>query len=606
MLLNARVRLRTATLLTIAAVAAVLAQPAGAAITTPTYVRTIGFPGHAGVYAWGMATGIDGSIVVSDYNNYVLRRFTPGGQLINTFSGRGREPGQTSQPYGVAVNPNDGSIYMADLTPREIEKYDEDGNYLTTINAAQYGAYYASRVAVNSEGRLYVISSHTPPTFQHRLVVFDENDNYLFTKNYNAGAGSADGEIGVIRGIAVGANDELYMVDSGNRWIGVWDEDGEWIRKFGVAGAGACRLGGDLRGIAIDLENDWAYVVDNAQGQVEKFRASTGQCLGTFTAPAPPDAAAWGPRELTVGHDGNVYVADYTGTRVVVFSPTGTILRTFPNPPLEAPDGGLNQAEDVAVNSATGDVYVSDTWNHRVQRFSSTGTFLQKWGFRGNNDPNAMSYPRGIAIDQANGNVWINNTRTGDIKAYTANGGFVRSFGTEGDEGPNEYFYARGIWVAPNGRLYVPDSGNLRIKAVNQNGSVIWTRPCGAPAGSIYILMGCTGVTTDAQGNVWAAAPTEQRIYKFSPNGTLIAKYGAGNVGQPMDVASRGGLIYVADQGRNRIAVFDTSGVFQGAFGSKGTGNLQFDKPTGLAIDSAGLLYVADSLNERIQVFRLN
>ena len=200
MLRNARVRLHAATLLTIAAVAAVLAQPAGAAITTPTYVRTIGFPGHAGVYAWGMATGIDGSIVVSDYNNYVLRRFTPGGELINTFSGRGREPGQTSQPYGVAVNPNDGSIYMADLTPREIEKYDEDGNYLTTINAAQYGAYYASRVAVNSEGRLYVISSHTPPTFQHRLVVFDENDTYLFTKNYNAGAGSADGEIGVIRG----------------------------------------------------------------------------------------------------------------------------------------------------------------------------------------------------------------------------------------------------------------------------------------------------------------------------------------------------------------------------------------------------------------------
>ncbi|HEX6843779.1 MAG TPA: 6-bladed beta-propeller [Actinomycetota bacterium] len=599
-----RVRLLAALSLAALVVAGMLA-PAGAAITTPTYVRTIGFSGHAGLYAWGMATGSDGSIVVSDYNNYVLRRFTEGGQLINTFSGRGTGPGQTSQPYGVAVNPNNGAIYMADLTPREIEKYDANGNYLKTINAAQYGGYYASRVAVNSQGRLYVISSHTPPTFQHRLIVFDQNDTYLFTKNYNSGASSLDGEIGVIRGIAIGANDEVYMVDSINRRVGVWDENGEWIRKFGVGGGGACRLGGDLRGIAIDVANDWAYVVDNGQGQIEKFRASTGQCLDTFTAPAPPDAAAWGPRELTVGHDGNVYVADYTGARVVVFDPDGTILRMFPNPPLPAPDGGLNQAEDVAVSNATGDVYVADTWNHRVQRFSNTGTFLQAWGFRGNGDPNAMSYPRGIAVDQSNGNVWLNNTRTGDIKVYTRTGGFVRSFGTEGLTGPNEYYYARGIWVAPNGRVYIPDSGNLRLKAVSQTGAVQWIRPCGAPAGSVYILMGCTGVTTDSQGNVWAAAPTEQRIYKFSASGTLLGKFGAGNLGQPMDVAFRNGLVYVADQGRNRIAVFNTSGVFQGAFGSRGTGNLQFNKPTGLAIDAAGRLYVADSINERIQVFQL-
>ncbi|HEY6566958.1 MAG TPA: SMP-30/gluconolactonase/LRE family protein, partial [Actinomycetota bacterium] len=501
--------------------------------------------------------------------------------------------------------PNNGAIYMADLTPRQIEKYDANGNYLKTINAAQYGGYYASRVAVNSQGRLYVISSHTPPTFQHRLIVFDQNDNYLFTKDFNAGPSSQDGEIGVVRGIAIGDDDELFMVDSINRRVGVWDENGEWIRKFGTGGNGACRLGGDLRGIAIDVENDWAYVVDNGQGQIEKYDASSGQCLDTFTAPAPEGAAAWGPRELTIGQDGNVYVADYTGTRVVVFNPNGTILRMFPDPPIQAPNGGLNQAEDVAVSNATGDVYVSDTWNHRIQRFSSTGAFLQKWGFRGNNDPNAMSYPRGIAVDQTNGNVWLNNTRTGDIKVYSSNGGFVRSFGTEGLTGQNEYYYARGVWVAPNGIAYVPDSGNLRLKSVTSTGAVRWIVPCGAPAGSIYILMGCTGVTTDAQGNVWAAAPTEARIYKFASNGTLIAKYGAGNLGQPMDVAQRNGLIYVADQGRNRIAVFNTSGVFQGAFGSAGTGNLQFSKPTGLAIDASGKLYVADSINERIQVFQL-
>jgi DNA-binding beta-propeller fold protein YncE len=199
----------------------------------------------------------------------------------------------------------------------------------------------------------------------------------------------------------------------------------------------------------------------------------------------------------------------------------------------------------------------------------------------------------------------LNNTRTGNIKAFTSSGGFIRQFGSEG-AGTNQYYYARGIWVAPNGTVYIPDSGNLRLKAVSQTGTVLWTRPCGAPSNGVFVLFGCTGVTTDAQGNIWAAAPTAARVIKYSPSGTQLASYGAGQLSQPMDVAFYNGLVYVVDQTRNRVAVFNTSGVFQGAFGTRGTGNLQFNKPTGLAIDNQGRMYVADSINERIQVLRLN
>ena len=451
---------------------------AGAAVAAPTFLRSIGFSGHAGVYAWGAATGIDGSIYVSDYNNYVIHRFAPDGTLIRTFSGRGSAPGQTAQPYNLAVDPNDGSVYMADLTPHEVEKYNAAGDPIWTVNVAPYGGYYTPRVAVNSQGWVYVVNSHTVGNFTHRLIVLNPDGSLRTRITFNTGVSSAPGSFGVIRGIAIGPDDEIYLADPTNRRITVVDENGVYLRQFGIAGSGACRLGGDLRGVAVDADNDWVYVVDAAQGQIEKY-SLTGQCLDTFTAPAPPDANSWGPRELTVGLDHNVYVADYTGTRVVVFDPNGTIVRMFPDPPLPAPDGGLNQAEDVAVNNATGDVYVADTWNHRIQRFTNGGAFVQNWGFRGDGSANGFSYPRGIAIDQANGNVWVNNTRTGNIKAYTSSGGFIRSFGSEG-EGTSQYFYARGIWVAPNGTLYIPDSGNLRIKAVSQTGQVLWTRPCGS------------------------------------------------------------------------------------------------------------------------------
>ena len=113
-------------------------------------------------------------------------------------------------------------------------------------------------------------------------------------------------------------------------------------------------------------------------------------------------------------------------------------------------------------------------------------------------------------------------------------------------------------------------------------------------------------------GNVWAAARTEQRIYKFSPNGTLIYKRiytrgsGQGQLNQPYGVAVRGNLLYVSDMGNNRISVFDLNGTFQGTFGSAGTGNGQLRKPMAITIDSAGRLYVCENTGERVTVWQLN
>jgi tripartite motif-containing protein 71 len=262
------------------------------------------------------------------------------------------------------------------------------------------------------------------------------------------------------------------------------------------------------------------------------------------------------------------------------------------------------------VPNTTGNVYVSDTFNHRIQEFGPTGAFIRTWGVRSVNDPNAMSYPRGVAVDQSNGNVWLNNTRSGTIKEFTSTGGFVAQFGSEGSAA-NQYYYARGIWVAPTGRVFVPDSGNLRFKALNQNGSVAWTVPCGTKALSgNFILFGCTSATTDATGNVYAAAPTENALYKWNASGTLIWKkvfargVGQGQLNSPYGIAIRNDRLWVSEMNNNRLSVFDLNGAFQGTFGGLGTGDGQFSRPTALTFDNAGRLYVCDSVNERIEVFQ--
>jgi DNA-binding beta-propeller fold protein YncE len=87
---------------------------------------------------------------------------------------------------------------------------------------------------------------------------------------------------------------------------------------------------------------------------------------------------------------------------------------------------------------------------------------------------------------------------------------------------------------------------------------------------------------------------------KFGSTGS-----GPGQLSQPYGVAISGNRLYVDESGNSRISVFDLNGNFIGMWGSKGpSGKYQFNAPKGIAIDSAGLIYVVDTQNQRIEVFQ--
>ncbi len=595
----------------------VTASPAGSAtFTTPTYFCQIGKPGKAFVYAWGMATASNGEILVSDYNNYNVKRFTPEGSYLGAFSSVGSGQGQNGQPYGLAVDPRNGNIYLADPIQYQLEVFRPDGSYLRTIQHAVQPSY-APRVAVNSQGLVYVVNSHnTDPNFPHRVLVYNELGVLLFVFGAN---GTGDGQFNVIRGIGIDASDNVYLVDSGNRRVQVFDSLGNFKSKFGSGGKNPGQFGYDMRGLSVDKDDGWLYVTDASEGQIEKF-STAGTHLATIGVPGSEPGQLGGARETTVGPDNNLYVADYAYWRINVYDPvSGAFLRDIPNPAISPPAGGFNAAEDVAVNQANGTVYVSDTFNHRIQKFGAvtvtpSGTcggrgFQKMWGFRGRGDPNAMDYPRGIAVDPASpNNVWLNNTRSGNIKAYTADGAFIRQFGSQGSA-DDRFFYARGIWVGTDGRLLIPDSFNLRLKITDQLGNVQRIVSCGIFNAQNTLLTGCSGVTQDAVGNIYAAAPGENFIYKWNSNGDLITKFGGvpnslpGQLNQPYDVAVSGTRLYVSEVGNNRISVFDLNGGFIGLWGGLGPAHGKFNKPMGLSVDAAGRIYVMDQGNNRVEVF---
>lgn len=121
------------------------------------------------------------------------------------------------------------------------------------------------------------------------------------------------------------------------------------------------------------------------------------------------------------------------------------------------------------------------------------------------------------------------------------------------------------------------------------------------------------GLSVDPDGNLWATDVALHQVIKLAPDGRVLLTLGTrrepGDDGQhfnrPTQVGfAKDGTILVADGYRNtRIARFSPDGRFLGQWGTPGNGPGQFNTPHGIAIDSAGKVYVADRQNDRVQVF---
>jgi len=176
----------------------------------------------------------------------------------------------------------------------------------------------------------------------------------------------------------------------------------------------------------------------------------------------------------------------------------------------------------------------------------------------------------------------------------------------------------RGIAVAPDGTLYVADTGNFRIQHLAPDGSVlhVWGTygnlmdggPEAAPPGTFNEPW---DVAVGPDGYVYVVDTWNHRIQKFTAEGEFVTMWGTfGNDGSPLAlwgpravVVDAQGHVFVTDTGNKRVVVYDTDGNPLGQFGHGGVGMGEFAEPVGLALDAQGNLYVADTWNQRVQVF---
>jgi uncharacterized repeat protein (TIGR01451 family) len=581
---------------------------------------------------------------------------------------------QLNGPNGVAVDAS-SNVYIADTSNSRIRKVDTSGNISTVAGDGTYGysgdsgAATSARIgspyglAVDPSGNLYVSD------VGHNVVRMVAASGMISTVAGNGTYGySGDGgaatsaELRYPYGVAVDTSGNLYIADYGN----------QRIRKVGasgtittVAGNGSCCFSGDggpatsaelyyPAGVAATAAG--AFYIASGYGNRVRM-VSTSGIIATVAGNggsgfsgdggAATSAQLANPEGVAVDSSGNLYVADQGNVRVRKVSSAGVISTLLGG---MVGDGGLgvfgalNQPSGVARDNA-GNTYVADTIDNRVRKVALDGTISTvagtgAAGFSGDSGPAAsarLNTPRGLAMD-ASGNLYIADSTNFRVRKVAASGNISTVagsgiYGNSGAGGPAtsaRMGYPYGLAVDSSGNLYIADESNNLIWKVAASGTITTVAGNGTygysgdggPATGAE-MSAPTGVAVDSAGNLYAADRYNDRVRMVSASGTITTVAGNGNccfsgdggpatgaeLSSPTGVAlDSAGNLYIADS--SRIRMVSPSGIITTAAGGGSSGysgdggpavNASFRTPYAISVDASGGVAVADQGNNAVR-----
>ena len=593
----------------------------------------------------GLAVGPGGALYVSDQGNYTIRKMTPVGTnwQVTTIAGKAGVYGYTDGTNGGALfeGPNDvavdssGILYVTDYAD-EIRRIAPNGtNWVVTTIAGQanvndytngpgLGAAFRSPNGLTLDGGGNIFVADTGNNVIREISPVGTN----WVASTIAGSlmfGSTDGTNTAALfnspvGIARNAAGNLFVADTGNA---------------------------DIREMTPSGTN---WIVRTFAGFPQKF----GTVDGTGT-----NAHFYSPYSVAVDGGGNVFVVDFVENVIRKITPAG-VVKTVAGTSVDDSKGAqngtgraarFNMPSATAVDSA-GNVYVADEYNFLIRQITPAGVVTTMAGSLTNpgsadgagSDAN-FNYSSGIAVDSL-GNVFVTDAATSIIRKITPAGvvttiaGLANALGfADGTNSVARFAQPVGIAMDAAGNLYVSDSGNSTVRKLSLVGTnwVVTTI-----AGSATNLQGSAdgtnaaaqfttpvGAAVDSQGNVYVCDSENSTIRKIAPVGTnwvvtTIAGFPqyAGNVdglstnsrfGAPYSIAvDSADNLYVADASESTIRkliptgdtwLVTTLGGLPGFLGSEdGAGDVaRFADPSGIAADSQGNIYIADSFNNTIR-----
>ena len=591
----------------------------------------------------GIAVDGAGNVYVADRDASVVRKIAASG-IVSTVAGTGAagfsgEGGlaaaaQLNSPFGLALD-SAGNLYIADTNNNCIRK-------------------------VSANGSIAVVAGSTAQGF--------------------SGDGGPAGNAWLNRpeGIAVDAAGNLYIADTFNNRIRKVATDGTIAT---VAGSGSEIYSGDntpATATGLGLPPDVAvdrygnlYIAEFGSSRIRLAANGVIATVAGSTNGAPPiegqeavNLRFNGPTGVAVDATGAFYFAEGTigsgsgfGKGVArIWKVSAGILTTLAGTgvPDFGGDGGpatlaqLNTPTAVALDFQA-NLYIADSLNHRIRKLAPGGTIAT---YAGNGLPGfavdfglpsgaELNTPEGVGVDAA-GNVYIADTLNSRIRQLAPGGNIFTLAGNGnasyfGDGGPANRAAVnqpKGVVLDSAGNVYIADTLDNVVRKVS-NGTIATLAGSGTagfsgdggPAASAR-LNHPSAVAVDASGNVFVADTGNNCIRKIDPLGAVSTVAGNGDttfggdggpaagtgLSGPRGIAvDTAGNLYIADTGHNRIRKVTRDGTITTIAGNgtccySGDGGsaaaAQLNAPWGLWVDARGSLYVADSGNNAIRMLQ--
>jgi streptogramin lyase len=271
--------------------------------------------------------------------------------------------------------------------------------------------------------------------------------------------GVLPGQLVKPRAIAIDSKDHLYLVDWTARIQG-YDRDGKFL---GYSWTPPDYRNGRPSGLSIDKDDN--VVVSDSHYHCVRIYSPDGKLLKTIGGQAGTE-----PGQLSYisdclrDKDGNFYIAEFgDNQRITKLDPSGEFVKCWGSPGSEVGQFARIRAMTLGPD---GNLYLADACNHRIQVFTTDGTLVRCWGEPGTG-PGQLSYPYdlafGIGPDPALYVVEYGNNR---VQKFTR---FGESLGTWGKAGREAGCLCNpwALGVDSRGRVHVVDSENDRVQRID-------------------------------------------------------------------------------------------------------------------------------------------